>query len=263
MRTMILTAATFCALTAAQAIAEDSGTSSAKAEKSAKNSIPYDQLSEEHQQFIRRAVGDRTIFRRMPVEHVASDPELFLFLVNRLDLLLDVWSEIDQPGVRLRQTGPNTYLASDRHGTAMNVEFVHRSAGRHVLIFDGVYKGPLVKRGFKGRGVVILESAFVRDAAGGCDITNRLDFFLQIDNTGVAILARVANFLAGDFADDSFRDATRFLNKVNTLARTDPQSLVNVTAQLDKVHPEIRQQFVQIVSRVASGATDGLSRRPE
>lgn len=263
MRSMIVGVAALCALSAAACQAENKGTSSSKAEASAKNSIPYDQLSQEHQQFIHKVVDGRTIFRRMPIEHVSSDPELFLYLVNRLDLLLDVWSELDKPGVRLRQTGEHTYVATDSHGTNMKVEFVHRSAGRHVLTFDGVYKGPLVKRGFTGRGVVILQSVYVRNAAGGCDIANRLDLFMQIDNTGVAILARVANLLAGDFADDTFRDATEFLSKVDNLARTDPQSLVNVCGTLDKVHPEIRKQFTQIVSRVASGATDGVSRRPE
>ena len=216
--------------------------------------IPFDKLDERARQKLTGVVRQPSIFRRMPLTVVESDPEMYLFLIRYPEVVVNMWQLMGVTKVQVQRTGEFTLDAADGSGTAGQIELVYGDRDKHVYYSEGAYEGPLFRRLIRGRCVLVLTSEYRQTADQRVYVTSRLDMFVQLDNIGAELLAKTLQPLVGKTADQNFVESSRFIEQVTLAAETKPDKLQNVGERLSNVEPKLRTEFVSLTQQVAGRA---------
>lgn len=231
-------------------------TSSREARREAIQAIPWDKLDPQSQAQVSSVVSRTTIFRRMPTRAIQCDPELYLFLVRHPDVVVNIWEVLGISQLKLRQTGNDTFQVADGVGTLSTMKFLYHSHDTHLIYADGRYDGPLFTKPVRGRGVLLLRTAYVREPDGRYRITSRLDSFLQLDPGGAELLTKTFQPLVGRVADNNFVQTTAFLGSLSRTAEVNTQGVARLAGRLGNVEPAVRNEFAAIAARVAVRAKE-------
>ena len=197
-----------------------------------------------------------SIFRRLPTQVIACDPNLYLFLIEHPDLVVNMWEVMDVSDMRLEKTGPDKFRANDGVGTAGHVEYLYRSYDTHILYAEGSYNGPLFINPVHGKCLLVLKTGYVREPSDKYYITCRLDAFIQLQNVGVELVARTFQPLVGKTADHNFRETAAFMSMVSRSAEHEPKIVQQLAAKLTKIDDQDREQFCELANEVAVAALD-------
>lgn len=235
-------------------------TSSREARQSAVKSIPLDKLDKQARAKVTSVLSEAAIFRRLPVRVTQCDPDLYLFLVRHPDVVVNIWQVLGVTQLKLHQVGPDTFQVADGAGTASTIQFLYRSHDTHLIYAEGRYDGPLFTKQVRGRGIILLRTAYVREPDGRYYITSRLDSFLHLEPGGAELLTRTFQPLVGKVADNNFIQTAGFLGSLSKTAEVNRHGVERLAAKLNNVQPAVRQEFAAITLRVAQKAA-GLSNR--
>jgi hypothetical protein len=249
----------FCCLIAvrqpASARSNDSATSSRAAREEAIQVIPFQRLKPEAQQKIAAIVSKPSVYRRLPVKIIDCDPTLYLFLVRNPEVIVNIWDLMGVTEIQLERNGPFSYKATDGVGTASDVELVYGTPELHLLYGEGDYEGPLMPKPVHGRCVALLRSTYNNTADRGVQVTNQLDVFLQLDHVAVDALAKTFHPLFWRTADMNFVQTTSFLERVSRTAERNGPGVERLSTRLNKVDPQIRQQFAELALAISGAQT--------
>jgi hypothetical protein len=215
-------------------------------------SIPFDQLNQETRAKLQRVVSRPSIYRRMPVEMVDCDPELYLFLIRYPEIVVNIWRLMEITNVSVQRTGPFSIKTFDGSGTYGHIELVYGTRDTHIIYAEGYYEGPMFRRKITGSSVIVLKSGYTRDADGRTKISNRMDMFLQIDNVGAEIIAKTLHPLVGRTADLNFAESTGFVSRLSAAAENNAEALQRLAGRLREVDPAVREQFARLAALVSS-----------
>jgi hypothetical protein len=218
----------------------------------AHRALPLTRLTPHGKSLSSRVLNDVTIFRRLPTQVIESDPEMFTFLVDHPDLVINIWEVMGLTKVVLKRTGPHSFHIDDGNGTSGDIHYLYRSPAQTLVYCEGVYTGSMVPRPIRGRCILSLRCASVRDADSRDLIQCRLDSFLQLDNVGAEMFARTFQNLIGGIADHNFRETTGFAQGVSKACETTPENIQRIAAKLHRVTPEERQQFCDLGMKIAT-----------
>ncbi len=72
-----------------------------------------------------RVVQNPSLFRRVPVQVIDCDPNLYLFLVRHPEVVVNIWQVMGISRVTLEQTGPDSYKGDDAAGTTGTVRLCY------------------------------------------------------------------------------------------------------------------------------------------
>lgn len=216
--------------------------------------IPFADMTAEMQQTIRPIVTKPSVYRRLPTETVDCDRDFYLFLLRNPEVVVNIWDLMGATQIDLRRTGPYTYHATDGAGTTSDIQLVYGNDEIHIFYGEGVYEGSLMKQPVHGRCVLVLRSTYGQNGDGKPQVANVLDLFLVIDNLGVDVLAKTFQPFFGKYADYNFVETVRFLGRMSATAERNPSGMQRLSKRLDKVAPEVREQFAQVSAQVGSRA---------
>ncbi len=222
--------------------------------ESALRAIPFDKLDADSRRRVQSVVADVTIFRRMPVRVIQCDPELYQFLMEHPDVVVNIWQVLRLSQISLHQMAPNTYRLSDAAGTEGVVRLVYTSDDTHLMYAEGTYSGPLTAKPVRGQAVLLLKTGYVHEADGRCYITTRLDTFTQVEPGGVELLTKVFQPLLGKIADVNFLQTAAFVGSLSRTAELNSSGVRRLASRLTEVQPEVRDQFAVLAERVAQKA---------
>jgi hypothetical protein len=195
-------------------------------------------------------VSRPTIYRRLPVEVIPCDPELYLFLVRYPEVVVNMWQLMGVTKVVMKRTNSYCYEARDGAGTVGQVQLVYGTRTQHLFLAEGYYDGPLLPRRVTGRSVLLLSSAYSQDHDQRSHISNRLDVFIQVDNVGVEIVAKTLHPLMGKTADSNFAESTRFVSQVSRVAEKNGPGVQRLVGRLTNIDPSVRNRFSQITASI-------------
>ncbi|MFW6168880.1 MAG: hypothetical protein ACODAD_00220 [Planctomycetota bacterium] len=232
----------------------ESSTSRASREEAIRE-IPLQSLEEPLQKRIKEVVLKPTLYRRLPVEVIPCEPELYLFLVRYPEVVVNMWQLMGVTEAVIKRTGPYVYEAQDGAGTVSEVQLVYGHRDQHVFLAEGHYEGPLLPRPITGRCVLLLTSAYSTDKQKRTYVSNRLDVFLQLDRVGVEVVAKTLHPLLGKTVDTNFSESARFVSQVSFVAKNNGPGVQHLVSRLDKVQPEVRARFARITSAINQHAT--------
>ena len=106
------------ALLGASASAElPGGTASRAARQDAIRAMPLNSVTPQMAQRIHQIVNHPSIFRRLPVTTIESDPQFFLFLLRNPEVIVSIWQQLGITKVELQRSGPFSFNATDGMGT--------------------------------------------------------------------------------------------------------------------------------------------------
>jgi hypothetical protein len=224
------------------------------AREDAIQAIPLAKLTPEGRQKVQWTLANTSVFRRLPTRMIQCDPDLYLFLLDHPDVVVNVWEVLGVSHLTMRQTGPGVFQATDDIGTAGTIECLYRTADLHVFFVDGTYTGSMFGHRVRGRGLMVLKSGYVREDNGKQFIVSRLDSFLNIEPGGAEFLTKTFQPAVGKVADANFLQTTGFLACLSRTAEVNNRGMQRLAEKLTKVQPEVRQRFAQLSDQVAQRA---------
>ncbi len=136
-------------LSAAPALAQAQMTltSSAKSTRQdAIKNIPLDKLDDDFRAKVGSVANQAGIFRRLPVQVIDCDPDLYLFLIRNPEVIVNIWELMGISKVTMERTGPTTFETSDHAGSRGSVHFCYSNNDTHLIYAEGSYDGPLFTR---------------------------------------------------------------------------------------------------------------------
>src|SRR5688572_9271055 len=185
----ILLVAAICAATP-HAFADASATSSRAARNEAMRAIPWKQIAPQYRRAAQNVVNNASLYRRLPTRVIDCDPDVFTFLLQHPEVVIDVWRVMGISQVSLDKLPSGAYRGSDSAGTAGTVRFIHNSWGKDaentlVVFADGAYDGKPFVKPLKAKSVILLRSGSVQETNGRHYITVRIDSFMKIEQMGI------------------------------------------------------------------------------
>jgi hypothetical protein len=218
------------------------------AREAATREVPLSALHEPLRTKIQQIVVKPTIYRRMPVEVVTCDPDLYVFLVRYPEIVVNMWQLMGVTKVTIQRKGPYIYDAQDGAGTVSRVELVYGTRDKHLFLAEGFYEGPLLPRRVTGRCALLLTSAYSLDPQDQTYVSNRLDVFVQLDQAGAEIVAKTLHPIMGRTADTNFTETIRFLGQVSHVAESNGPGVQRLITRLTNVEPNVRDRFSQLAT---------------
>ena len=226
------------------------GTGSRAARKEAQNSIPSNKLTAETKQKLAPVVEKPSIFRRLPVTSITSDPEMFVFLIRQPEVVVNIWQLMGVTQMSVERTGDYEFLTNDGAGAISNVELVYGTNNQHIFYAEGSYAGPLLKRKLKGRAVMILNTNYAQGPDGKPITTNSLDVFLKVENATVSLVAKTLNPIIGPTADHNFVESLKFVQRLNETTEKNGTGVQRMAYRLTNLSDGVRDQFIKVAGTV-------------
>jgi hypothetical protein len=236
------------------AAAEPAADTSLRARTEATRLLPLSELTAETRRKLLAVVERPTIFRRLPHKSFDCDPELYLFLIRNPEVVVNIWEIMGISHMTAERLAPYQWKGDDGTGTECDLELVYGTDELHILYGDGFYSGPLLKRKIMGRCVLILNSGFSQAGDHRWQIGNRLDVFLQLDDTGADLVARTISPWVGKVADSNFAESCKFASRLSLTAEQNAAGMQRLADKLTKVEPEVREQFARISAGIEQRA---------
>jgi hypothetical protein len=237
------------AVTASDTAASKADTSRA-ARDDAVRAIPFDKLSRESRSRVSQVLQKTSLYRRMPTQSIACDADLYAFLLNHPEIVVNIWQTMGITRMTMQPGEGGIYQVSDGEGTKGRLEYLYKSPELSVIYSEGSYDGRLYPRTVRGRCLIVLRSNYERDSAGTTVVTSRLDSFLAVENLGVEIIAKTFQPVIGNAADHNFVETARFVGTLSKTAESNPQGVVRLAQRLKHVEPQTREQFAELVAAV-------------
>jgi hypothetical protein len=226
------------------------------AQTDALRTIPLDRLPADVRPKVSAVLNDTSLFRRLPVQVVDCEPEMFQFLESNPDIVVDIWQLMGVTNVKLERVEGNRFRCSDGDGTTARAEIVFRSPDTEIIYAEGLYEGPLFPKPVRGQCVAVIKTASQKDTNGRYYVTARLDTFLHVDNVGIEFLAKIFQGIVGRTIDHNFAETVGFIGSVSRTAETNPEGMRRLATKLRGIDVERRDAFAEMSLRVAKRMGD-------
>lgn len=233
---------------------------SQSARRAAIKAMPVEKLSPKWKRAVAEVVNNASIYRRLPAQVVECDPKLYDFLLKHPELLVNIWEVMGISNVALDRTGKNTFAARDGEGTKAKLATLQTTAESQLVFAEGLYQGPLFRKPVRAECVILLRHGFLRETNGRYYVTAVLDTFIKLDHAGVEVLAKTFQPFIGRVADHNFRETMAFIGSLSRIVETRPEKIERLAKKLNKVTPEVREEFVAISVRMSESSPPSSSK---
>jgi hypothetical protein len=224
--------------------------------------MPLSKLTPQGRNLAQGIINDTTVFRRLPTQQFECDAELYTFMLDYPDLVINMWEVMGVTKVRLTRIGPNAFNLDDGAGTTGKIYVLYRSPSQHVVYAEGNYVGSMVPRAIRGRCVVTIRHGQGRSNDGRTVMQCRLDSFVQLDNFGVELLAKAFHTALGNIADHNLKEICGFVSSVHQAAETAPENLERITNRCGRIPEQTRNDFLVIADRIYEQAMGRAALEP-
>jgi len=228
--------------------------------------IPFKTLSPEAQERVRQVVSTSTMYRRLPIQVVPCEKEMYDFMTRHPETMVNIWELMGVSKMKLVEIKPGTFYLEDGAGTRGKAEYLYKTPEMLILYVFGTYEGVPFPKKVSGSGLVILQNQQLKDAKGKNHLAVRLDAFMQIENDGVEALAKTFQPLVGKVADHNLNQIMGFLGELSETTLKNGIGVANMARRLNHLSPEVQQEFAEVAlltsTRSAEPATMPLQYEP-
>ena len=257
-RRRIVAAATFAVLAVAPLAQAEStnATSSRDARDEATRAIPWRNMTPEARRTAQFVAKNAGIYRRLPTRVIDCDPDLFNFLFQHPEVVIDVWRVMGISQVTLEKLPNGVYRGSDGAGTSgvVRVLFTHWGQGGQnvaVIFADGGYHGKPFAAELKAQSLMLVRWSAVQETNGRHYVTVRVDSFVRLDQMGVELVAKTVQPWIAKTADRNFIETLSFVSNFSRTAEKNPQGMQRLAGRLASVDEPTRSELVALCFRTA------------
>jgi hypothetical protein len=220
------------------------------AREEALRALPLSKLERDARAKATAVIKNVSIYRRLPVQVIDCDPELYSFLMRHPEVVVNLWQVMGVTRMQLDRLDGVHYKVADGEGTKGQMEYLYTSDKVDVIYSEGAYDGPLYPRTVRGKCLMLLRSDFRRTANGRYAIVTQLDTFLAVENLGVEVLAKTFQPLIGKAADHNFTETANFVSNLSHTAETNEEGLIRLGRKLNRIDAPTRERFLELVAAV-------------
>ena len=220
--------------------------------------IPFQQLNAASQQKVRFVLENTTMYRRLPIQVVPCEEDLYIFISKHPDIVTNIWKIMDISKIRVQEIGQDRFYLEDGAGTRGTIECIYRSDRYLLLYVLGTYEGVPFPNRVKGSGVIVLQQLPTIGTGGQRQLAIRLDAFMQIENAGVDLLARTFKPLVGQVADHNFNQTMAFMGVLSRTVCYNGEGVNKLSERLNDVRPEVREEFGRLSMQIAQRIDDEM-----
>jgi hypothetical protein len=248
------------ASTAAAAPRSDATTLGATSQRSAREeairSIPWKRLAEPQRRKLQYVIQHAGMYRRLPTRVIDCDPDLFTFLLQHPEVVVDVWQMMGVSRVTLARVSDQAYQGDDGAGTTGNVCYLYADWGPEarnlaVVYAEGAYDGKPFLKPLRAQSVIVLQSGAVQETNGRSYVTVRVDSFVHIEQMGIELVAKTVQPWINKTADRNFIETLGFVSTFSQTAEKNPQGMQRLAARLRTVDAPTRDALVHLCYRAA------------
>ncbi len=231
-------------------------TSSRAAREEAIRTIPWKLMSPASRQTAQSVINNTSIYRRLPTRIIDCDPDLFTFLLQHPEIVIDVWRVMGISQVALHKSPDGNYRGTDGAGTTGTIRYLFSNwgEGAHdvaVVFADGAYQGPPFPAPLKAQSIMLVRSTAVREANGRHHITVRIDSFVRVEQLGVEIIAKTVQPWIAKTADQNLIETLTFVSNFSRTAEKNPQGMQRLANRLETLDEPTRNELVMLCFRTA------------
>lgn len=223
----------------------NSGTSGREFRREAIAALPLQDLTPAAQRKIAAVLDQVSLYRRLPVSAIESDPDFFVLLARYPEIVVETWRLMGISQMTCERTGPFTLRSDDGAGTASEIELVYGTGNLHLYYATGTYSGNLFHRPVDAECVMLLRTSYSPAPSGGVKATNTLDVFIKIDNALVGMAAKTLLPLVGRTADQNFVESLKFVERLNSTTEKNGPGVQGMAWRLEGLDDEVRRQFIE------------------
>ena len=224
-------------------------------------SLPLDKLDAQGRAKVHNVVSNVTMFRRLPVQVVDCDPDLYLFVVRHPDVIVNTWRTLKISQLQLKETGTDKFQMKEVSGTTADLELLYKGHDTHILYAEGNYEGAILKQKVRGQALFVLKTGYVRETDNRYYITSRLDVLLSVDPGAVELVTKTIQPIIGKIADNNFSQTVAFVSSLSRTTELNSMGVQRMALQLPDVRPEVRNQFASLADTIAQKPTAVSLRR--
>lgn len=233
---------------------QSKGSSGRFARREAERMLPLENLDPHARAKVQAVVDDLSVYRRMPMQSIETDAEMYGVLLEHPELIVGMWRAMGVTQVQLEPIAPGVYHGDDGAGTVCRIEVLHRDPRRMLIYADGSYSGAYVSRSLAGQAVMLLTSTAAVSADAAPRVDAQLHAFVRLPQASVEFIAKTLNPVLGKIADHNFGETTGFISSLGRAAQSNPGGLMELTDRLDGVDVEARRAFAAAVLNYDAGA---------
>jgi hypothetical protein len=231
-------------------------TSQRSAREEAIRAIPWKRLAEPQRRKLQYVIQHASMYRRLPTRVIDCDPDLFTFLLQHPEVVVDVWQMMGVSQVTLARVSNQAYQGNDGAGTTGNVCYLIADWGPEarnlaVVYADGAYDGKPFLKPLRAQSVIVLQSGAVQETNGRSYVTVRVDSFVHLEQMGIELVAKTVQPWINKTADRNFIETLGFVSTFSQTAETNPQGMQRLAARLRTVDEPTRDALVHLCYRAA------------
>lgn len=226
------------------------GTSSREELESARNRLPWNQLSRSAQGRVSEVVGDVSLYRRLPTIRCEVDSRAYHYLSQHPDVAVSLWRAMGISEMRMWQTGPYRYECDLRDGTVGAIDVLYRDSGRQVVICEGQFQSPLLANPIGATGVMHLQTTIQHTDDGRTLVTHTADVFVKFASQTVEALAKVVSPMTFKMADQNFEEVTLFLRMMDQAMSRQPGWVEQMAGRMDGILPGRNAELLDVTAEV-------------
>jgi hypothetical protein len=259
-------AAFVCAPHAGSYAASGEPTSSRAARDEAVRAIPWRSMAPNDRRTTQVIIKNASFYRRLPTRVIDCDPDMFSFLLQHPEVVVDVWRVMGISQVTLEKlpagthSGGSAYRGTDGAGTTGTVRFLFSNWGpgaqnMAVVYADGKYEGKPFIAPLKAQSILLLRTGAVQETNGRHYVTVRVDSFVRVEQLGVELIAKTVQPWISKTADHNFIETLSFLSNFSRTAERNPQGMQRLATRLALVDEPTRNELVALCFRTAERYT--------
>ena len=203
-----------------------------------------------------------TLFRRIIVEDIECDRDLFVFMVRNPEIVVNIWELMGIMEMQLLRTSPDKIHLDDGQGTVSMIEMLYGTPNVHIAYADGIYQGPLFGRTLKAKCALAMHTWYTRHQDGRPLVSCQLDVFVRVENLGVDLLTRTLRPVAARMADYNFSESTQFISQISQAAVKNGPAVQRLAHRLTDVDPDVQKQFVRLTGAISIGKRTPATETP-
>ncbi|HEX3599600.1 MAG TPA: hypothetical protein VHU84_05620 [Lacipirellulaceae bacterium] len=231
-------------------------TSSRAAHDEAVRLLPLKQMSPQNRQTAQYIINNASIYRRLPTRIIDCDPDLFTFLVQHPEVVIDVWRVMGMSQVALSRAPDGVYHGTDGAGTTGTVRFLFSNWGPGaqnlaVVYADGAYSGAPFVTSLKAQSIMLVRSSAVQETNGRRYVTVRIDSFVRIEQLGIEIIAKTVQPWINKTADQNVIETMTFVSNFSRTAEKNPEGMQRLASRLNGIDEPTRSALIALCYRTA------------
>ena len=242
--------------TAARAGESSEASTSEATQAASRRSIPLAKIDPQFRPAVAAVLADPTIFRRMPTSVVDCRPELFTFLAQNPEVMVEIWRHLGVSQVTLTRLDERTCKLSDGAGTTGTIIVVEQTCeegaqNRIVMLANGSFEGKPFQQPISAQCVLVLTSGSKEETNGRRFVAARMDAFIKLDRMSLALVAKAVHPFVGQTADRNFTDTMLFVSNLSYTAEKRPEAIEQVAIDMKNLDQPRRQGLIKAAYQCA------------